>query len=90
MRLTRNAVAVGITALSLAAVPTSPAFAKHGGDGVGDGGSTGVVTFISPDLVLPTNVKQNNSGKDRCKAWVAVGVDPITGSTIMQCMGTGA
>lgn len=90
LRLTRNAVAAGITALSLAAVPAAPAFAKNGGDAVGDAGSTGVVTFISPDLVLPTNVKPNNSGKDRCKAWLAVGIDPITGSTIMQCMGTGA
>jgi hypothetical protein len=85
MRLTRNAFAAGITALSLAAVPAAPAFAKNGADG----GTTGVVTFISPDLVLPTNVKPNNSGKDRCKAWLAVGIDPITGSTIMQCMGTG-
>src|SRR4051794_794681 len=102
MRLTRNALAVGITALSLAAVPASegppaplsrtplraapppgappavpasPAFAKGGGDAVGDAGSAGVVTFIAPDLVVPTNVKPNNSGKDRCKAWVAVGVD---------------
>ena len=53
MNLSRQALIAGITALGVA-VSASPAMAKGGGDGAGDAKANGsVVTFISPDLVLP-------------------------------------
>jgi hypothetical protein len=57
MNLPRHMIVAGLAALSLG-VAASPAAAKGGGDGFGDA-TSGVVTFISPDLVI---VPTTNSG----------------------------
>jgi hypothetical protein len=83
MRFSRTAIAIGIASLTLAG-SASPALAK-GGDGAGDG-TSGVVTFISPNAPAPFTGGNSGSGKDRTvKNCVAVGIDPVTGSTIMSC-----
>jgi hypothetical protein len=84
MRFSRTAIAIGIASLSLAGT-ASPALAKGGGDGGGDINNT-VVTFISPDAPAPFTGGSSGSGKDRTvKNCRAVGIDPLTGSTIMSC-----
>jgi hypothetical protein len=89
MNLTRHSITAGVAALALA-VSASPALAKGGGDGAGDG-TSGVVTFVSPDLLalVAANNAAGGSGKggsnrpSTCRATGAV--DPVTGSIIMVC-----
>jgi hypothetical protein len=63
MNLTRATITAGVATLALA-VSASPALAKHGGDGAGDG-TQGTVTFISPEAqaLIDAAIAAGNGGK---------------------------
>jgi hypothetical protein len=79
MSLARTTVVAGLAALSLTA-GASPALAKGGGD------INNTVISISPTAPLPaTNTSGGGSGSGRRLVCTPVGVDPITGSTLVTC-----
>ena len=79
MNLTRTAITAGLAALSLAA-SASPALAKGGGD------INNTVVSISPTAPAPaTNSGGGSGGSGRRLVCTAIGVDPLTGSTLVTC-----
>jgi hypothetical protein len=77
MNLTRTTITAGLAVLSLAA-SASPALAKGGGD------INNTVVSISPDAPAPATTS-GGGGSGRRLTCVAVGIDPVTGSTIVKC-----
>jgi hypothetical protein len=76
MNLARTTIVAGIAALSLTA-SASPALAK-GGD------INNTVISISPSAPAPLTTSGGGGGGRRLVC-TAVGVDPVTGSTIVTC-----
>jgi hypothetical protein len=74
MNLSRRIAAVGLAAVSLSAFAT-PALAKD---------INNTVTSIAPG-VAPAPDTGGSGGGGRRATCVAVGIDPVTGSTLMSC-----
>jgi hypothetical protein len=75
MNLARTTIAAGLAALSL--VSASPALAK-GGD------INNTVISISPSAPAPLTTSGGGGGGRRLTC-TAVGIDPVTGSTLVTC-----
>jgi hypothetical protein len=77
MNLARTSITAGLAALSLAA-SASPALAKGGGD------INNTVISISPSAPAPAT-SNSGGGSGRRLVCTAVGIDPVTGSTLVTC-----
>jgi hypothetical protein len=90
MNLTRHTITAGVATLALA-LTASPALAKGGGDGVADG-TSGVVTFISPEaaaLIAANSANggggSGNGGSNRPSTCRPTGEITPFGSVVMVC-----
>jgi hypothetical protein len=75
MNLTHRTVVAGLAALSLG-ISASPALAK---------GINNTVTSISPSVAPAPTTGGGGGGGGRPATCRAIGVDPMTGSTIVTC-----